>query len=283
MNHPHMFKVIYKIKNVIIGSTTSFFSEIWDKKYAIYQLVKRDLLERYIGSYFGLVWVFIQQVLMVGVMWFVLQFGLRVKPAGNFPFLAWIVPAMAIWALFAEALNTSSNSLISYAYIIKKIQFKLSILPLIKVLSAAVIHFIFLAIVILVLVLFRIFPSFFWLQSIYYFFACICLVLGMGWLMSAVMVFFRDLSAGIGILLNVLIWITPIYWNMEILPPQFKILCYLNPVSYLTEGYRRSFLYKIPFWNDPLWALYFWFITLSFMALGIFVFRKLKPHFADVL
>jgi len=278
-----MIKSTYKIFTIISGGAISFFSEIWDKKYAIYQLVRRDLTERYIGSYFGLVWVIIQQVIMVVVMWFVLQFGLRVQPAGNIPFLAWIVPAMAIWTLFSEALNTASNSLISYAYIVKKIQFKLSILPLIKVFSAAVIHCLFLVIVIMVLIILKVSPSFCWLQSIYYFFACICLVLGMGWLMSAIMVFFRDLAAGIGILLNILMWVTPIYWNMDILPPRFKILCYLNPVSYLTEGYRKSFLYKTPFWNDPLWTAYFWGITLCFMTAGILLFRKLKPHFADVL
>lgn len=272
-----------RVVKIFIGGTISFFSEIFGKRYAIYQLVRRDLTERYIGSYFGLVWAIIQQALMVLVMWFVLQFGLRVRPAGNTPFLVWIVPAMAIWTLFSEALNTASNSLVSYSYVVKKIQFKVSILPLIKVLSAAVIHFFFLSILILVLLIFRIVPSFFWLQSVYYFFACICLVLGMAWLASAVMVFFRDLSAGIMILLNLLMWMTPIYWNMEMIPLRFRFLCYLNPVCYLTEGYRRSFIYGIPFWKDAPWGIYFWGITFCFIAAGIFVFRKLKPHFADVL
>ncbi len=278
-----MIKIIRKIKSLIFYDTALFFAEIWDKKYVIYQLVKRDLTERYIGSYFGLLWVFIQQVLILGVMWFVLQVGLRAEPAGKVPFLAWIVPSMAIWAFFFEAVNASSNALITYAYIVKKIQFRLSILPLIKVFSAAVIHFIFLAVTLLVLVFFGIYPSFFWLQSFYYFFACICLVLGMGWLLSAVMLFFRDLAAGIGILLSILMWLTPIFWNMETLDPKFKIFCYLNPASYLTEGYRRSFLYQTPFWHDPLWTLYFWGVTFCFMAGGIFVFLKLKPHFADAL
>ncbi len=278
-----MFNGVLRLISVSVQGAISFLSEIWGKKYAVYQLVKRDLKERYIGSYFGLAWALLQQTLLVAVMWFVLQFGLRVRPEGNVPFLAWIVPAMAVWVLFSEALNTAANSLISYSYIVKKIHFKLSILPLIKVLSAAVIHFIFLFLVVLVLLIFGIYPSLFWLQSAYYFFACICLVLGMSWLASAVMVFFRDLAAGIVILLNLLMWITPIYWNMEMIPPRFRILCYLNPVCYLTEGYRRSFLYNIPFWEDALWGFYFWGVTFCFMAAGIFVFRKLKPHFADIL
>lgn len=278
-----MFNGVLRLIRVSAEGVISFFSEIWGKKYAVYQLVNRDLKERYIGSYFGLVWALLQQALLVTVMWFVLQFGLRVRPAGNVPFVAWIVPAMAVWVLFSEALNTGANSLISYSYIVKKIQFKLSILPLIKVLSAAVIHFIFLFLVILVLLISGISPSLFWMQSAYYFAACICLVLGMAWLASAVMVFFRDLAAGIVILLNLLMWMTPIYWNIEMIPPRFRIFCYLNPVCYLTEGYRRSFLYNIPFWEDVLWGFYFWGVTFCFMAAGIFVFRKLKPHFADIL
>ena len=278
-----MIKIIHRMVNVFFLGEFHFFSEIWEKRYAIYQLVRRDLTERYIGSYFGLGWVFIQQILMLGVMWFVLQVGLKVQPSGSIPFLAWIVPAAVIWAFFFEAVNTSSNAVLHYSYIVKKINFKLSVLPLVKVLSAAFIHFILLAVAVVVLILFKVYPSFFWIQSLYYFFACVCLALGIGWLMSAIMVFFRDLAAGIGILLGVLTWLTPIYWNMEMLPPQYKILCYLNPVSYLTEGYRRSFLYEIPFWKDPLWTLYFWSVTFSFMAAGTFVFRKLKPHFTDVL
>ena len=78
-----MLKIICKIKSIIIPGTISFFSEIWDKKYAIYQLLKRDLVERYIGSYFGLIWVFIA-ILMLPVM-----VHLRLvffRPANNFPF-----------------------------------------------------------------------------------------------------------------------------------------------------------------------------------------------------
>lgn len=267
----------------LFGGRASFFTEITAKKYAVYQLVKRDLAERYAGTYLGLFWVITQQVLMLAVMGFVLQVGFRVKPAGELPFLVWMIPAVVMWAFFFEAVTAASNSLVSYAYIVKKIQFKLSILPLVKVLSAGVIHGLFLAVGVAVLMLFGVRPSFAWLQTVYYFFACVCFVLGLGWLLSSVTVFFRDLSAGITIFLNMGMWATPIYWNLDMLPERLRFLAYLNPVCYLTEGYRNSLLYNMPFWNDPLWALYFWAVTLGLLFAGIFIFRKLKPHFADVL
>lgn len=267
----------------LVSGTFSFIAEIASKRYALYQLVKRDLAERYAGSYFGLAWVVLQQALLLFVMWFVLQFGLRVQPAGSVPFLAWILPAVILWAFFSEALSTASNSLVSYSYIVKKIQFKLSILPLVKVLSAAVIHGLFLLIAAVVLGVSGVYPTLYWFQLLYYFAACVCFVLGTSWLLSAVMVFFRDLSAGIVMILNVLMWLTPIYWNLELLPGKYKFLYYLNPVCYLTEGYRKSLLYQTGIWTEPLWSLYFWIVTALMMIAGIFVFRKLKPHFADVL
>ncbi len=285
-NAVHILGQAYRIRHprdTIFPMALGIFSEWWGKKYVLYQLVRRDLADRHMGSFFGLFWIFFQQISMLGILWFVLHFGLRVRPAGNVPFLAWMLPPLVLWTFFFEAANTSSHAIVHYSDLVKKVPLELSMLPVVKVLSAAVIHFIFLAVAVPVLFFLGIRPSFFWFQSLYYFFACVCLVLGIGWLTSAVMVFFRDISAGLGIFLNLLMWLTPIYWNMELLEPRFKIFCYLNPVSYLTEGYRRSFLYQIPFWKEPLWTLYFWGITAIFLAAGIFMFKKLKLHFADVL
>lgn len=268
---------------VFLGYALDFVKEVISKKYAIYQLVKRDFAERYAGSYLGLFWVLAQQVAMLSVMWFVLHFGFKVRPAGGISFLAWMVPALALWSFFFEAVNAGASSVVSYSFIVKRIPFKVSILPLVKVLSAACIHALFVSITLVILLLSGISPGAAWLQVFYYFFASLCFVLGLSWLLSSVMVFFRDLAAGIGILLNVWMWLTPIYWNLETLPEKYRLLGYLNPVCYLTEGYRRSLLYQTPAWNEPLWALYFWAVTAGMMLLGISVFRKLKPHFADVL
>lgn len=276
-----MKKVSKKVS--FLEGAAGFFTEVVSRKYAIYQLVKRDFAERYAGSYLGLFWVLAQQVAMLSVMGFVLHYGFKVKPAGDISFLVWMVPALAVWSFFFEAVNAGASSVVSYSFIVKKIQFKVSILPLVKVLSAACIHILFLSLTLVILLLSGVSPGFAWLQVFYYFFASLCFVLGLSWLLSSVMVFFRDLAAGIGIILNVWMWLTPIYWNLETLPGKYRLWGYLNPVCYLTEGYRRSLLYQTPAWNEPLWAFYFWAVTAGMMLLGISVFRKLKPHFADVL
>jgi teichoic acid transport system permease protein len=99
-------------------------------------------------------------------------------------------------------------------------------------------------------------------------------------------VFFRDLTQIIGILLQIGIWVTPIMWNMDTLadfPDWLKFVFRLNPMYYIVSGYRDAMLNETWFWQHGWWTLYFWVFALVCLLGGTGVFRKLKVHFADVL
>jgi len=83
--------------------------------------------------------------------------------------------------------------------------------------------------------------------------------------------------------LKMLFWMTPIFWNIDMLPVRFRFFLKLNPLFYIVQGYRESFIYKVPFWTHPYYALYFWGLSLIIFILGVLVFKRLRPHFADVL
>ena len=101
-------------------------------------------------------------------------------------------------------------------------------------------------------------------------------------LTSALNVFFKDMGQIVNILLQFGIWITPIMWSYTMMGANAWILK-LNPVYYITEGYRDSMLNSVWFWQRPTLTLYFWVVTLIILVLGTQVFKKMKPHFADVL
>jgi len=78
-------------------------------------------------------------------------------------------------------------------------------------------------------------------------------------------------------------WLTPIFWNISMVPQQYQWIIKLNPLFYIIEGYRNSMIYHKWFWQDLHTTLYFWVVTGVFFVVGALTFRKLRPHFADVL
>jgi ABC-type polysaccharide/polyol phosphate export permease len=78
-------------------------------------------------------------------------------------------------------------------------------------------------------------------------------------------------------------WLTPIFWSFKQIPEKYHFIFKLNPVYYIVEGYRNSFINHIWIWESPNLAFYFWVETLAIFVIGAMLFRKLKPHFADVI
>ena len=112
------------------------------------------------------------------------------------------------------------------------------------------------------------------------------LILGISYFTCSVVVFFRDLSQIISILLQVGIWLTPIMWVAEDAlagHPTLARVLKVNPMYYIVSGYRDTFVKKEWFFEHPMWTLYFWIFALLCLLLGGHVFKKLRIHFADVL
>ena len=107
--------------------------------------------------------------------------------------------------------------------------------------------------------------------------------MGISWLVSALNVFFRDVGEFVGVIVQIGFWATPIFWDLKIMPQHLHSIIELNPLCYIIQGYRESFIYFIPFWHHPNQTLYFWSFGLVSLIIGAIVFKKLKPHFADAL
>ena len=125
-----------------------------------------------------------------------------------------------------------------------------------------------------------------WLQVIYYAFAASMLALAISYLTSAVTVFFKDMAQIVSICLQFGMWMVPIMWSVEMFPSDpswLEQVLKINPVYYIVVGYRDSMLTGNWFWERPTLTLYFWGVTIVLMLVGLKVFKKLRPHFSDVL
>ena len=258
----------------------------------IWQLSKNDFKSRFSGSYLGIVWAFVQPIVTVLVYWFVFEKGLRASGVNmrsgiEIPFVLWLTAGMVPWFFFSEAWSAGSSALTSYTYLVKKVVFQIDILPAIKIISALFVHMFFVFFTVLLFACYGYAPDLYTLQAFYYSFAMIALVMGLVYMSAAIVVFFRDLTQIIGILLQVGVWMTPIMWNIHSpdldLPGWVITVLRLNPMYYIVQGYRESFIDKVSFWENWQMLLYFWAVTLVIWLWGSRIFRKLKPQFADVL
>lgn len=265
---------------------SSLIKEIFLKRKMIWDLSKADFRKRFVGSYFGVVWMFVQPMATVLVYFFVFQVGMKSTPPVDYPYVIWLVPGIVPWFYFSEALNGVTNCLTEYSYLVKKVVFKVEILPVIKLISCLFVHVFFVIIMLLVFLVFRVTPRATWIQIIYYTFAASMLVMGLGFLTSAVQVFFKDMAQIIGIFLQFGMWLTPIMYDESLFAGRGSFIITalkLNPFYYIVTGYRQSMLTGDWFWQRPNLTLYFWAVTLIIMLAGLKVFKRLRPHFSDVL
>lgn len=259
----------------------SFIIDVIHSRYLIWTLAKRDFQSRYLGSYLGLVWAFVQPLVSILVLWFVFEVGFKAQPVQGVPFILWLMAGMIPWFFIADALASGAGAILDQSFLVKKVAFRVSILPVVKVVSSAIIHGFFLILLFLVFWLYGYPPRVSMLGAIYYSLAACILALGVSWLTSAVHVFVRDTSQVVSILVQFGFWLTPIFWSLSAIPVKYHWILKLNPAYYIIQGYRDSFIYgQWPSWQD---SLYFWLVTGMFFALGAIIFKRLRPHFADVL
>jgi lipopolysaccharide transport system permease protein len=262
----------------------NFLGELFRNQRIIIELTKQDFRQKYLGSYLGMLWAFVHPTVYIAIVWFVFQVGFKSQPMDNFPFVLWMLAGIIPWFFFSDCLSSASHSIQENSFLVKKVVFSMGMLPLIKILSALIIHFFFICVIFIMFLLYGYPPSLYNLQVFYYLFATIVLLLGFSWITSSVTLFFKDTGQFVTMFLQFAFWMTPIFWSPKNLSTKTMNLIKLNPVYYIVEGYREAFIYKTWFWEKHyMMTLYFWCFTLFIFFLGAVVFRRLRPHFADVL
>lgn len=257
--------------------------EIARNRRLVVSLSKNDFKTRFAGSYLGTIWAFVQPIVTVLVYWFVFEKGLRAGRVSEYPFVLWLMAGLIPWFYFSEALSGGANALTEYNYLVKKVVFHISILPVVKVVSSLFVHIFFTAFVFVLCWCYGYGPDLYSLQLFYYILAGFMLVLGLAYLNSSIACFFKDMTQIINIVLQVGIWMTPIMWQTSILSPALARVFKLNPVYYIVQGFRDALLEKQWFWNDMAWTIYFWVFVIALFLFSTRIFQKLKVHFADVL
>ena len=267
----------------MIRSFWIFLADIFRDRNLLWGLGKNDLKSRFAASFLGSAWAIVQPLVTILVFWFVFQAGFRNPPRSGVPFIIWFAPAYLSWCFFSEALSSGTNSLMEYSYLVKKVKFRVSTVPLVKILSSMFIHTGFIVFIFFMLIVSGVPLSIYNIQVFYYFFCTCVLLVGLCWCLSAIAPFVKDTVNIVNVFLQIGFWITPIFWSPDEMTVWVQMLLKLNPMFYICRGYRDSFVDHVWFWQRGNTNLFFWVVTVAVFFFGANLFHKLRPQFADVL
>lgn len=247
-------------------------------------LVRREIESKYRGSLLGRFWVVIFPLLMLAVYTFVFGsvFGARWAGKGDLTdFVPMLYCGLIVHAIFAETVGKSPYLIVNNPNYVKKVIFPLELLPVGSLLTALFNASISFVLLLLMVFIFK--------QTLHWtlifvplvLFPLILFAIGFSWFIAAMGVFFRDIEQFIGIVLSMLLFLSPVFYAVESAPPLAQKLLMLNPLSYPIGNVRNTVLLgQLPQWD--VWLLNL-FISLCVAAGGLWVFEKTRPAFADVV
>jgi lipopolysaccharide transport system permease protein len=271
-------------------SLQSMIRSIWTNRMLILQMSKRDVIGRYKGSLMGLLWSFLNPLLMLAVYTFFFSVVFKSRWGGltsgtmeeNKAFFAIILFAgMIVHGLFSEVLNRAPNLILGNVNYVKKVIFPLEILPIIN-LVAALFHCAVSFIVLLIVVI--VFNGFINWTTIFVPIIILpfgLLTLGMAWALTSLGVYARDVGQTIGIAMSVMLFLSPVFYPVTALPEEFRIWIQVNPLTFIIEQIREVVIWgRLPNW---LGLIKYTAVSCIFAWLGFVWFQKTRKGFADVL
>jgi len=251
-------------------------------------MARMEIRKRYVGTLAGMVWSVAHPLMTILIYWVIFSLGLRVRPTGNTPFIVYFLCGLIPWTAFAETVGASSNALTGNPHLVKKTVFPTEILPFAHWVASMVSHVIMLVILAIVILASGLRFSYYNVQFIYFLLGMAVFSVGLGWIVAALNVFYRDVGQILTVVLSMWFWVTPVVWPEDMtlqLPLCVRFLFKANPMWYVVHGYRASLIPDLyaPFWRNWRAGICFWVISLGIFAVGGLLFRRLKPDFPEVL
>jgi lipopolysaccharide transport system permease protein len=258
-----------------------FWFEIWNFKELFLLLAWRDVLIRYKQTVLGVLWSVLRPLLTMVV--FSLIFGRIAKlPSDGVPYQILVYSALLPWQFFSTVVSESSSSIVANSALISKIYFPRIIIPTTSMIVSGVDFFISFAILICLMFGFGYYPTYRIFLIPLFIPISIFLSLGIGYLITALNVKFRDFQYVIPFLVQTLFYLSPVGFSSSIIPERWRFLYSLNPMVGVIDGFRWAILggnYTIYLPGLLTSAL----ISLFIFSFGVFFFLRMEKQFADVI
>ena len=261
-----------------------FIKSIIKNRKIIWGIGKNDFKNRFASTSLGSLWGFLQPFVFMLTYVIVFQYILKVGSSGDYPYVSWYLPAMAMWMTINDTIINASNSIRAYSYLVKKVVFAVDTIPVISIISSSFVSMFLFFIAIVVSSIFVYVPNF--LILIYAIFAAYCFIIAFTRFTSAIVTVLPDFSQLLNIIMQLFFWFTPIIWNIQMLEghPLIAKILQCIPFTYLVSAARQAFIGEdIITKGYGIYTLVFWVITVILFIWGNHIFKKTKKDFSDVL
>lgn len=258
-------------------------------RHLIFQMTKREVIGRYRGSVLGLLWSFLNPLLMLSVYTFVFSVVFKsrwgISPPGTEEsktmFAIMLFTGLIVHAIFAEVINRSPSVVLSNVNYVKKVVFPLEILPIIT-LGAALFHSLISFIVLLLAyAIFQGVPHLTVLLMPVVILPLVILTVGLAWILASLGVYLQDVGQTTGIITTIMLFLSPVFFPVHSLPEQYQSIIMLNPLTFIIEEMREILVWgRLPDFEGL--AVYLG-CSLIVAILGYTWFQKTRAGFADVL
>lgn len=267
-------------------SPAHMFRQIWTSRSLIVQMARREIVGRYKGSTFGLLWSFFNPLLMLAVYTFVFSVVFRARwtdspDESRTRFAVLMFVGMIAHGLFAEVVNRAPGLIVGNSNFVKKVVFPLETLPVVSLL-AALFHAMISVVVLLV-------ASFVLngqlsVTAVYWpliLLPLLLLTLGWGWILASLGAYLRDIAQVVSIATTILLFMTPVFYPVSALPVEYRGVMEANPLTFIVEQSRAVLI----FGETPHWRKLAFHVLGSglFAWLGFAWFQRARRGFADVI
>ncbi|MDQ0890940.1 lipopolysaccharide transport system permease protein [Paenibacillus sp. V4I9] len=263
----------------------NIFKNLWNHRELIKSFAKREVLSKYKGSFLGIMWSFINPLLMLIVYTFVFSeiFNAKWNTASNskVEFAIIIFCGLITFSIFGDVISRAPYLVLSNANYVKKVVFPLEILPVVALGSAVINSLISMGILVLCVGIFMHVIE--WTLIFIPLVLCplMLLSLGLGWFLSSLGVYLRDIAQIVTVAVQALMLLSPIMYPATLIPKDLLFLYYLNPIGYVVEDMRRIIIWgELPNWSSLGIET---IIGLVIFYMGYAWFQKTRSGFSDVI
>ncbi len=271
------------VSTIIIEPTRSWLSlklrDIWQYRELLYFLTWRDVKVRYKQTVIGFLWAIIQPFLKM-VVFSVIFGGLVKMDSEGFPYPIFLYAGLLPWQFFASSVSRSGESIVASANLIKKVYFPRLIIPIASV-GACLVDFAISFIILIILMLYyNVVPTLSMFIVLPLILATIFTALGVGMLISALNVAYRDFRYIVPFFVQIWMFLTPVIYPTGIIPENWRWLILLNPMAGIVDAYRSAILGKAFEWGSLGISMA---IAVVIFLCGLIYFRKTERYFADIV
>ena len=253
--------------------------ELWAYRELLLVLTMRDIKVRYKQTALGAAWAILQPFMTMVV--FTIFFGrLANMPSDGFPYPVFVYSALVPWTFFANAITSSSNSLVGSAHLVSKVYFPRLIIPLSAV-GVGIVDFIVACSILLgMMIFYKVGWSLNLIMAPVLLLAIMFTALGAGTCLSALTVSYRDFRYVVPFMVQLWMFVTPVVYPASLIPVQWRWLFHLNPMSGFIEGFRAVFLgQEFDFVGLAISAG----VAITLFFIGVLFFERIERRFADII